>query len=225
MSASQLSVNGNEEIRVHWTVLQEPLNGVFSYSDESNGKITDLVYMPNPNFFGFDKVVLEASDNYSITTAEIQFHVLSVEDPLLFDEFPENLVEDENEKFDFFISYQDGDGLDSLNDFEITGLPLWLNLETVSYSSFSKTLRVYGEPTVEDIGTYNISASISEINGQEIKENFTVKVNFFNKPPIPVPASIKSSFVEDEYSVNSPKNGLTFFLLRMKKQVWSNSHG
>ena len=130
-SASQLSVNGNEEIRVHWTVLQEPLNGVFSYSDESNGKITDLVYMPNPNFFGFDKVVLEASDNYSITTAEIQFHVLSVEDPLLFDEYPENLVEDENEKFDFFISYQ-YDGLDSLNDFEITGLPLWLNLETVS---------------------------------------------------------------------------------------------
>ena len=119
--------------------MQSPENGRFSFNSGINGKITNLLYLPNRNFFGADKIILEAFDNYSSARLEISFNIISIEDPLEFMEYPVGVIEDENEKFDFFISYEDGDGLDTLNDLEFSGLPSWLNVQPYESTEFSNT--------------------------------------------------------------------------------------
>ena len=90
----------------------------FPFALGGNGEIVDLVYLPDQHFFGSDKIVLEASDNYSKARVEINFHVQSVEDPLIFYDFLSGLIENENEKYELFISHEDGDGLHTLNEIE-----------------------------------------------------------------------------------------------------------
>ena len=210
-SIDELAVNSINDIRVQWHVVQSPENGRFSFNSGINGKITNLLYLPNRNFFGTDKIILEAFDNYSSARLEISFHIISIEDPLEFMEYPVGVIEDENEKFDFFISYEDGDGLDTLNDLEFSGLPSWLNVQPYESTEFSNTIRLFGEPSVEDIGASNISAKISDKVGIEKVVNFSLKVTFLNKPPVPSPKALSLSFKEDSYSEMFPKKWINFF--------------
>ena len=132
-SATKLAVNANNDVKVSWEIVQNPVNGIFSFDRSNNGEITNLSYNPNKHYFGTDKIILRASDNYSSARAEIEFHIQSVEDPHFFSEFPNELIEDENEKYDFIITYDDGDGLHTLNDLDFTGLPNWLRSKHFQY--------------------------------------------------------------------------------------------
>lgn len=210
-SIDTLAVNAINDIRVMWEVEQEPENGTFSFVLGENGLVTDLLYMPSPHFFGFDRIVLKAFDHYSTARAEINFHIQSIEDPLFFYEFPTGLIENENEKYELFLSYEDGDGLDTLNEIEFLGLPAWLKVESYTSNQFSETKRLFGEPSVEDIGTSSISVKISDKAGNQAQADFQVKVNFFNTPPVPTPQAISTSFMEDSYTASSPKRWINFF--------------
>ena len=221
-SATKLSVNANNDVRVNWDVIQNPANGIFSFDRSNNGEITNLSYTPNNHYFGTDKIILEASDNYSSARAEIEFQIRSVEDLHFFSEFPDELIEDENEEYEFIITYEDGDGLHTLNELNFTGLPNWLEVETLSVSQFSKSIRLWGEPTVEDIGAFPIIVSLLDQAGIQIQEDFTIKVNFYNKPPVPNPSSITASFIEDSYNEDFPKKWINFFPLPMRKRVLMN---
>ena len=210
-SATKLAVNANNDVKVSWEIVQNPVNGIFSFDRSNNGEITNLSYNPNKHYFGTDKIILRASDNYSSARAEIEFHIQSVEDPHFFSEFPNELIEDENEKYDFIITYDDGDGLHTLNDLDFTGLPNWLEVETLSISQFTKSIRLWGEPTIDDIGVFPTSVSLIDQAGQVLQEDFTIKVNFYNKPPVPHPSSISASFIEDTYNQDFPKKWINFF--------------
>lgn len=210
-SIGRLAVNAINDVRVMWQIAQETEHGSFSFALGGNGEIVDLVYLPDQHFFGSDKIVLEASDNYSKARVEINFHVQSVEDPLIFYDFPSGLIENENEKYELFISHEDGDGLHTLNEIEFLGLPSWLEVETYASTAFSQTHRLFGEPTVDDTGTSSISAKISDKAGNQVQVDFQLKVNFFNKPPVPSPNAISASFMEDSFTENFPKRWLNFF--------------
>ena len=70
---------------------------------------------------------------------------------------------------------------------------------------------MFGEPSVEDIGTSSISVKISDKAGNQAQADFQVKVNFFNTPPVPTPQAISTSFMEDSYTASSPKRWINFF--------------
>ena len=72
-------------------------------------------------------------------------------------------------------------------------------------------VRLFGEPSVEDIGASHISAKISDKVGIEKVVNFSLKVTFLNKPPVPSPKALSLSFKEDSYSEMFPKKWINFF--------------
>ena len=209
-SADFLSVNSNDNVRVQWRINHFPTNGMFSYSSGPNGTITDLLYVPFQNFHGFDKVELEAYDNYSTIRLEFNFEVISVPDNLEFIEIPQGVLQNADEKFDFFISYKDGDGLETLKEIVLSGFPSWLEHETYAEDEVSKSIRFFGIPPVEQIGTFRLIASLFDIEGNSISREFDIKVNYYNKPPVANVNSIYERINEDSYTEVNPKRWSNF---------------
>ena len=115
--------------------MQSPQNGNFIFTKGTNGSISDLTYIPAEHFFGSDKIILEATDGYSSVEAIIEFAVEGVADTPLFLEIPQGIFSVENEKFDFLLSYEDGDGINT-TELIISGMPSWLSKEMLSESTF-----------------------------------------------------------------------------------------
>jgi hypothetical protein len=205
-SLNFLSVNAVEDIRVLWEVTRPPENGVFSFDSVQNGMIENIYYQPNPNFNGSDQVELLAFDNYSSVKLELHFEITSVADEIRFLEFPEGLLENSDEKFDFTITYQDGDGLSTLDEIVLIGFPSWLTREIIFQDEITKSFRFFGEPTVDHIGIYELNASVANIDDTDsLSKSFDLKVNFYNKPPVPSISSIYEKITEDSYSEENPK--------------------
>ena len=83
-----------------------------------------------------------------------------------------------------------------------------MEVEIFPYS-ISESIRLWGEPTVEDIGAFSIIVSLLDQAGIQIQEDFTI-AKFLNKPPVPNPSSITASF-EDSYNEDFPKKWINFF--------------
>lgn len=196
-SLSLLRVNSIDEVQVRWNVLQSPKNGKFIFSKGINGTISDLTYIPAKHFFGSDKIILEATDGYTAVEAIIEFAVESVADTPLFLEIPQGTISVENEKFDFLLSYEDGDGINT-TELIISGMPPWLSKEMLSESQFSRTFRFFGQPSVDQIGSYEMGANIkSLIDNLNTSTSFTLEVNYLNQPPVPNFTTISAEVVED----------------------------
>lgn len=194
-----LRVNSIDEVQVRWNVVQSPQNGNFIFTKGTNGSISDLTYIPAEHFFGSDKIILEATDGYSSVEAIIEFAVEGVADTPLFLEIPQGIISAENEKFDFLLSYEDGDGINT-TELIISGMPSWLSKEMLSESTFSRTFRFFGQPSVDQIGSYEMGANIKSLNDNlNTSTNFTLQVNYLNQPPVPNFTSISAEVLEDSY--------------------------
>ena len=192
-----LRVNSIDEVQVRWNLVQSPQNGNFIFTKGTNGSISDLTYIPAKHFFGSDKIILEATDGYSSVEAIIEFAVEGVADTPLFLEIPQGIFSVENEKFDFLLSYEDGDGINT-TELIISGMPSWLSKEMLSESTFSRTFRFFGQPSVDQIGSYEMGANIKSLNDNlNTSTNFTLQVNYLNQPPVPNFTSISAEVLED----------------------------
>ena len=202
---STLRVNANEDIRVNWNIIQHPENGVIKFSEGDNGQINDLTYAPYPNFHGSDSFSLEVSDNYSMLLANFNLEVMSQEDPFLFVEYPTGIIESEDEVYDFIVTFKDDDGIENIGGVQSITLPAWMNYEDNLSTQFSKSLRFFGEPKVEHIGLHEVDLVVADSQGTNHQMKFEIRVRFLNKPPLPSPSSITTSFDEDSFDEAAPK--------------------
>lgn len=202
---STLKVNANEDIRVNWNIIQYPQNGVIEFSEGDNGEINGLTYTPNSHFFGSDAFLLEVSDNYSTLLANFNLDVASVEDPFLFLEHPAGIIESDEEVYDLWVTFEDGDGMENIGGVQSVTLPDWMSYEENVSSQFAKSLRFFGEPKVEHIGLHEVDLVVADNQGIDHQIKFEARVRFLNKPPVPSPSSITTSFDEDRFNEASPK--------------------
>ena len=208
-SADSLSVQTHDEINVSWSILENARNGIFSFENVENGLIENLKFIPNQNFYGNDKVILEVSDGYVFRNIEFNFDVIPIPDGPSFINFPQSLVESEDETFDILIEYEDGDGVDSTY-FTILDMPNWLQVEIINQDKYSRTYRLHGTAQVDDIGSHEISAkiqSLTELNeiDFEVVKDFIIQVNYLNKPPVPSTLNLSAELFED-----TPKTWIDF---------------
>ena len=77
-------------------------------------------------------------------------------------------------------------------------MPSWLSKEMLSESTFSRTFRFFGQPSVDQIGSYEMGANIKSLNDNlNTSTNFTLQVNYLNQPPVPNFTSISAEVLED----------------------------
>ena len=63
----------------------------------------------------------------------------SQEDPFLFTEY-QQIIQSDEEIYDFVISFEDGDGIKNLGVIQSMTIPPWLTYEEVHSSPFAKAL-------------------------------------------------------------------------------------
>ena len=56
-SGGGLTVENVQGRKISWTVIEEPANGIFRFAELENGKIHNLEYIPDNNFFGDDSLL------------------------------------------------------------------------------------------------------------------------------------------------------------------------
>jgi hypothetical protein len=200
-----LKVNAIEDIRIRWSVLQYPESGEIEFFEGLNGEIRNLSYVPDQNFFGTDFFSLKVTDNYSSLVFNFYFDVISQEDPFVFTEYPTGIIQNDEEIYDFLITFEDGDGIKNLGGIKSMIIPDWLTYEDVHSSPFAKSLRFFGEPQVNDVGLHEISLLVKDNLQIDHAHNFKINVRFLNKPPVPSPSAISTTFDEDSFNENSPK--------------------
>ena len=200
-----LKVNAINDIRTRWSVVQYPENGEIEFFEGENGEIRDLSYMPNQNFFGNDFFSLKVTDNYSSLVINFYFDVISQEDPFQFTEYPNEIIQSNDEFYDFLITFEDGDGTETLGGIKSVSLPSWLTYEEVLFSPFSQTLRFFGEPHIQNVGMHDVSLVVTDNLQIDHELNFKINVRFLNNPPVPSPSAITTTMEEDSFNENSPK--------------------
>ena len=213
-SIDLLSVNAIDDVRVIWEVNRHPQDGMFSFESVQNGIIENIYYQPNPNFNGSDQVELVAFDNYSSVKLILHFEIESVSDEIRFLEIPEGTLENSEEKFDFTITYEDGDGLSTLDALVLSGFPQWLNQEIIFQDEITKSIKYFGEPTVDKIGSYQLTAALTSVDGLDtLSHTFDLRVNFYNKPPVANVDFIYEKIIEDSYTAENPKMWRNFIFI------------
>ena len=208
-----LKVNAIDDIRTRWSVVQYPENGEIEFFEGENGEIRDISYIPNQNFFGNDFLSLKVTDNYSSLVVNFYFEVISQEDSFQFSEYPAELLQSDEEIYDFLITFEDGDGIEHLGGIKSIVLPSWITYEEVLSTPFSRSLRFFGEPQVNDLGLHEISLVVEDNLQIDHALNFKINVRFLNKPPVPSPSAISTTMDEDSYTENSPKIWKNIFLV------------
>ena len=197
-NASSLSVNSIEEIKVNWEILTYPQLGSFTFDHGSNGSITNLNYTPRKHAHGNDRVILRVFDGYSSLELGIDFKIISQADAPVFLEIPSGTLESDSDYFDIILKYEDGDGIDTSDLSFSSDFPSWLNVENLSSSDISKTLRISGNPSVEDIGTHRVEVNlVGKFDGYQTTEEFFIKVNYYNRPPVATPSKVDDDLMED----------------------------
>jgi hypothetical protein len=205
-SLDSLSVNSNDDVRVKWQITKPADHGIFTFDSSKNGKVENLYYQPDSNFHGDDQIELTAYDNYSSVKLVIYIDVKSIPDEIRFLEIPNGVLRSLDENFDFNISYQDGDGLSSLNEIQLDGFPSWLTSEVLSEDEFSKSIRFFGEPPVtQEVQTFQLNVSVSNSIGDKVNRSFAIEVNYYNQPPRLSVGSIYDKLIEDSYTLENPK--------------------
>ena len=203
-SIDTLKVNAIDEIRINWSIIEFPTNGSVQFTETGNGEIQNLSYVPDKNFNGSDLLVMEVTDNYSTLELRFTFNVIKQEDPLIFLEIPDGIVEDEDEIYDFLITFEDGDGIENLK-FEFLTLPNWLLVSEEFSSQFQHSIRIIGEPSVNDIRLHDVIFKVTDNEGVDHLKSFKINVRFLNKPPTLNPTSISTTIDEDSHNGANPK--------------------
>ena len=197
-NATSLSVNSIEEIKVNWEILAYPQLGDFTFDHGSNGTITNLNYTPYTHAHGNDRLTLRVFDGYSSLELEIDFSIISQADAPAFLQIPSGTLESESEYYDIILEYEDGDGVDTSILSFASDFPSWLKVENLSSTKISKSLRLWGNPSVEDIGTHRIEVNIvGKYDGYQTTEEFFIKVNYYNRPPVAFPPNVEADLMED----------------------------
>ena len=192
-----ISVNSIPEIKVNWEIDRMPEYGAFSFDNGENGTIRNLRYLPDKHFYGTDYLTLEVSDGYSVLEHTIKFTILDEPDAPVFNDFPPDLIEEESEVFDLIIEFEDGDGINTSN-LTIQDLPYWLSTEVIEETSFTRKTRIFGIPTINDIGDHKIDVNVSgKYDGLFVSDSFTVRVNYLNRPPEVWPSELFFEVLED----------------------------
>ena len=68
----------------------------------------------------------------------------------------------------------------------------------LSESQVSRTFRFFGQPSVDQIGSYEMGVIIKDLNDSlNASTSFTLQVNYLNQPPVPNFTSISAEVLED----------------------------
>ncbi len=218
-----ISVNNGESLGTHWSFITPANNGTFTFQQTTYGELNDIKYQPNPNFFGDDKVVLQASNGYTSDTLELNFTINSIQDRPIFNNFPSSTVSDPNENYTIEFSIIDGDGVDSLV-YEFTELPEWLEITNEDDLGIQKFLTLEGSPDTDQIGLHSVRILASGLDDNlSSEQNFSILVSYGNKPPVPNSNSLSFEIEEDtSYLYNqvlladdneTPSNQLVWMIL------------
>ena len=192
-----IEVNNGESLGTHWSFLTEPGNGVFTFKQSVSGGLSELKYQPDTHFFGYDKVVLQASNGYTSDYLELNFTINSVPDPPILLNFPTQTLSETNE--DYFIEFSvfDGDGITGLT-YEFIDAPQWLEVTRDYDQGKEKFLTLEATPDVDAIGLHPVKISFGNINDNLYTEaNFSIQVSYGNKPPVPQTTILSFDIEED----------------------------
>ena len=173
-----------------WTILESPQNGVF-VMDINDGEITELNYTPNADFAGMDLVTLALSDGIDESLFTYNFSVIGVDDSptVTSDQNAEifNLVD--GEPFVQEIKFMDVDM--DLSDYNITGVPAWIEVHDDSFHQGE--IRLSGIPSEQDRNITSIEFTVFDEKGLFDQISFDVNVTVENFGPV---LSYISHFVE-----------------------------
>lgn len=192
-----LTVESVQELKISWKVTTGPQLGTFSFVELANGKLGEISYVPDDHQYGSDRVVIEATDGYSSDFREFNFEVGSVADPPIIDGIPLNETSVESEVYRFDLNLTDYDGLDYLA-YEFLSLPDWIEVTESNVSSSTVSLSLQGSPTPDETGLHLIHIRASGLDDNLSSEgNFTIRVNFGNRPPVPQDEELNLFVSED----------------------------
>jgi len=181
-SGGGLTVENVQGRKISWTVIEEPLDGIIHFEEIQNGKIDNLTYFPNKNFFGEDSFVIQASDGYSSEFRNFKFAVTEVADPPIFlsgDSDSEIKIEDRDD-LNITVHFADGDGLETLT-YEILEIPTWVDADFSDFESGKITLG--GVPYLENVGVHQLMFRIYGIEDLlEAEFSLDILVEELNKP-------------------------------------------
>jgi len=223
-SIGHLSVSGANNRKINWSFVKEADFGSVEFDEFLNGTIQNLIYIPDPNFYGVDMFTIQASDGFSSDEINFEVNVEQVDD---FPEWnlPQNLTIEDEEFYDQNISYSDGDGLDTLGNLDILISPEnnWLN---IIHLKDQGVVRLYGQAPSETNSSYIVNTILYDLKGEVLLEgNFTIDVKFFNHAPELLSSSIQIGpiYEDKHYSHTGSMNGLASDKESGQQLSWSVS--
>ena len=181
-----------------WSIDQEPDAQSGTIMIESYDSSAMVHFQPEGNYSGmayFSVKVSEYPDSNASDIVYISVEVESIEDTPIFESYPQSLDAIEGYSWQYEIFAVDGDTEQTLVISSDNSLPPWLTLISISEGSSI----LYGTPVIGQAGTYPISLSATDGNGNSSSQEFTLNVLDENTAPIfSVPEFNNIQILEDQ---------------------------
>ena len=158
-----------------WSIDQEPDAQSGTIMIESYDSSAMVHFQPEGNYSGmayFSVKVSEYPDSNASDIVNISVEVESIEDTPIFESYPQSLDAIEGYSWQYEIFAVDGDTEQTLVISSDNSLPPWLTLISISEGSSI----LYGTPVIGQAGTYPISLSVTDGNGNSSSQEFTLNV-------------------------------------------------
>lgn len=170
---------------VDWQILEEPSFGNLLLNTQGDGAFID--YTPDGNFTGIDQVQIKIfnppADSNASDTITIPINVRSVEDLPVIGSVPK--YNDAVVGYEWSYSYfaLDGDENQSVTLSSTTLNASWLNIIDDPDGNLTKA-SLQGEPTLSDVGTFEITLSAVDSTGLVGTQTFNLNILAENSLPI-----------------------------------------
>jgi hypothetical protein len=166
--------------RLTWSIHTEPEFGSISITSNEDD-LTFMKYIPQKNYHGTDKVVIELSDGIDSDIFTYQFSILSVDDvpQFLSHNNGDQLTFEDGDQINEVVSFDDGD--DDIIKYEIVQKPEWLAVNDDNFSVGE--LLLTGSPLVQNEGNSSVHIALVDSKNNRSEITIKVKVVVHNYPP------------------------------------------
>ena len=189
---SNLSITESNNQKLTWSIDQIPIHGQVELN-ATNETIDSLTYVPSTDYFGTDSLIISISDGIAVDLFTFEFEIQDVPDTPSISDLSDDLVEDGN-LYQKAIPFSDPDGFSDLN-YTITGLPGWVVVNDADFMNGSITLS--GTPAVADEGVSDVTVLLTDSNGFQVSQSFSITAYVLNYPPVFVSDSFSITMTED----------------------------
>jgi hypothetical protein len=158
------------------------ISAVSNPTSGTSSKIgTDVLYTPNPDFFGIDSFTYTMTDGYGTSTGTVTVIINPVNDPPVLS--PDPILDDavdEGTSYGFTATATDIDLPPQVLTFTVTGAPSWIVIDT----SAAGEVTLSGTPGESDGGTTStITIEVSDGVATD-SDTYDLTVNELNSAPI-----------------------------------------